>query len=77
MAESTKPSPANPRYGYLWWLRDDGSFAASGIFGQAIHIHPESKLVIAQHSAREAASDDRDWAKQLAFFQALAKAIKD
>lgn len=77
MAESTRPSPANPRYGYLWWLRDDGSFAAAGIFGQAIHIHPDSKLVIAQHSAREAASDDRDWAKQLAFFQALTEAIKD
>jgi len=77
IAKSTEPSPANARYGYLWWLRGDGAFAASGIFGQAIHIHPESKLVIAQHSAREAASDPDDWAKQLAFFTALTKELQD
>lgn len=77
ISESTAPSPANPRYGYLWWLRGGGAFAASGIFGQAIHIHPESKLVIAQHSAREAASDPDDWAKQLAFFKALTAELQE
>ena len=46
---STSPSPTNPGYGYLWWLGDDGSFAARGIFGQLIHIDPASNLVIAMH----------------------------
>ena len=72
MKESTTPSPAQPRYGYLWWLRGEGAFAASGIFGQAIHIDPVNNLVIAQHSAREAASLPSDWALQLAFFKAVS-----
>lgn len=47
IAESTSPSPANPGYGYLWWLGDDGSFGARGIFGQMIHVDPSLDLVIA------------------------------
>jgi len=72
MAESTTPSPSEPRYGYLWWLRGGGTYAASGIFGQAIHIDPVNNIVIAQHSAREAASLPDDWAMQLAFFKAIS-----
>jgi CubicO group peptidase (beta-lactamase class C family) len=49
MAESTTPSPANPEYGYLWWLHGDGSFSARGIFGQLIHIDPSLDLVVAMH----------------------------
>ena len=49
MAESTTPSPANPGYGYLWWLHEDGSFSARGIFGQLIHIDPSLELVVAMH----------------------------
>lgn len=71
MAESTAPSPAYPYYGYLWWLRGGGSFAASGIFGQAIHIEPAHSLVIAQQSAQEVASQRSDWAPRIAFFRAL------
>ena len=71
MKESTTPSKGLDRYGYLWWLRGEGVYAASGIFGQAIHIDPVNNLVIAQHSAREAASLPGDWALQLTFFRAL------
>jgi len=71
MAESTTPSEREDRYGYLWWLRGEGEYAASGIFGQAIHIAPRDNLVIAQHSARESASMPEDWAFQLAFFRAI------
>lgn len=77
MAASTEPSPSLPGYGYLWWLRDDGAYAASGIFGQAIHIDPVNNIVIAQHSAREAASLADDWALQLAFFKAIADQLGD
>lgn len=71
MAESVAPSQGLNRYGYLWWLRGGGTYAASGIFGQAIHIDPVNNIVIAQHSAREAASQADDWALQLAFFRAI------
>ena len=49
MVESTTPSPANPEYGYLWWLHEDGSFSARGIFGQLIHVDPALDLVVAMH----------------------------
>jgi CubicO group peptidase (beta-lactamase class C family) len=71
IAESTAPSIALNSYGYLWWLRGNGVYAASGIFGQAIHIDPAHNIVIAQHSVREAASLPGDWALQAAFFAAI------
>ncbi len=77
MAESTTPSAAMAGYGYLWWLRGNSAFAASGIFGQAIHIDPVHDLIIAQHAAREAASAPGDWAMQLALFQALGDRFAD
>lgn len=55
MADSTTPSPAFDGYGYLWWLSDDGTYDARGIFGQGIHINPENNLVIVLLSAWEQA----------------------
>lgn len=75
MAESTTPSQAAPFYGYFWWLRGDGSFQASGVFGQAIYIDPAENLVIAIHSAREAATSARDRALQGALLQAITVAV--
>lgn len=55
MARSTTPSLGNPGYGYLWWLDDDGTYGARGIFGQQIRIDPERDLVIALHGNAPAA----------------------
>ena len=77
MAASTTPSKGLAGYGYLWWLRGDDTYAASGIFGQAIHIDPVHKLVIAQHSARDVASQASDRVLQLAFFRAVTAALGD
>jgi CubicO group peptidase (beta-lactamase class C family) len=51
MAESTAPSKGSAGYGYLWWLRDNGTYAGIGIFGQFLYIDPQSKTVIVTHSA--------------------------
>jgi CubicO group peptidase (beta-lactamase class C family) len=51
LRQATTPSPNAPHYGYFWWLEDGNDFRAAGIFGQAIHISPESNLVIAMHGA--------------------------
>jgi len=77
MAESTTPSKGNPGYGYFWWLYADGTYRASGIFGQAIYISPEDNVVIAMHSARAVASNKPDWALQSALFTALTGAVKN
>lgn len=56
MLESTTPSAGSPRYGYLWWLRDEGAYSAVGIFGQMIWIDPKADVVIVTHSAWPAAT---------------------
>lgn len=38
-------------YGYLWWVNNDGSYSAEGIFGQMIYVNPAKNLVIAQVAA--------------------------
>ena len=76
MRESVQPSPANPGYGYLWWLVDDTAFRASGIFGQRIYIDPAGGVVIAQHAARAEASKDEDWALQGAMEAAVSAALR-
>ncbi len=75
MAESTTPSVGNADYGYLWWLRGDSAYAASGIFGQAIHIDPKNNVVIALHTVRDDASNPEDWALQRTLFGALVNAV--
>ncbi len=51
MEEATSPSPANPGYGYLWWLQPGEAYAAIGIFGQMIWIDPAADVVVVTHSA--------------------------
>jgi CubicO group peptidase (beta-lactamase class C family) len=74
MAESITSSKGNPGYGYLWWLYEDETYRASGIFGQAIYINPKENIVIAMHSARSEASNRSAWALQNKLFEALTKA---
>lgn len=33
-------------YGYLWWLGDDGGYAAMGDGGNIIYVNPSKKLVV-------------------------------
>ena len=72
MAESTAPSKGSAGYGYFWWLFEDGTYQAEGIFGQGIYVNAEQNIVIALHSAREHAADKEGWALQFALFNAIA-----
>jgi CubicO group peptidase (beta-lactamase class C family) len=38
-------------YGFLWWIHDDGTYEAIGVFGQSIFISPKENLVIVTNSA--------------------------
>ena len=77
MDESVRPSRGNEGYGYLWWLFDDGSYAARGIFGQLIRIFPEDGLVIAAHGNAEAATGTDFHAHQQAAVQAIHSYLAD
>ena len=75
MARSTAPADTNPGYGYFWWLRPDGAYAALGIFGQAIWIDPRSETVIAIHSAWPRATDARLSAHRWGLVEAIGAAL--
>jgi CubicO group peptidase (beta-lactamase class C family) len=69
------PGEAETGYGYFWWLFADG-YAAEGIFGQQIIVYPAKRLVIAINSAWPKADDDKSWAAQAAFAQAVRDAAR-
>jgi CubicO group peptidase (beta-lactamase class C family) len=65
-------------YGYQWWIWEDGSYMARGIFGQGIFIDPKRKLVIASNSNWPHATDLQggDQAqKRSAFYREVQRAI--
>ncbi|HEX9698044.1 MAG TPA: serine hydrolase [Acidobacteriota bacterium] len=77
MAQSTSPSPANERYGYLWWLRGDRVYSAIGIYGQAIHIDPAAELIIVTHGAWPQATGREFSHHRTAFFEAVTAAARN
>lgn len=77
MRDSTTPSKGYDGYGYFWWLDGPSVFSASGIFGQGIYIDRAHKVVIAIHSARPVASNNRDWAWQDALYAAITEAVAE
>ena len=72
MEASTTASPANDRYGMLWWLRPGHAFAAVGIYGQAIYVNPPCRLVVVTHSVWPRATDPDLSAHREAFFGGMA-----
>ena len=65
-------------YGYQWWTRNDGSYAARGIFGQGIFIDPKRKLIVASNSNWPQATDRQggdQGEKSVVFFKQVQLAI--
>ncbi len=75
MAKSTTPADSMAGYGYFWWLRPGGDFAALGIFGQMIWIDAQTQTVIAMHGAWPQATSERLSHHRWAMVDALAAAI--
>ena len=76
MAASTAPSKGFAGYGYFWWLNPDGTYNASGIFGQGIHIDREKNLVIAVHSAWEHAGRSEDFERLDSVYKSVSAALQ-
>src|SRR3546814_13198576 len=62
-ATTSKSSPGETPYGYQWWIPSPGIYAALGIFGQTIYIHPANDLVIVQLAPWPSASDPQTTAR--------------
>jgi CubicO group peptidase (beta-lactamase class C family) len=74
--EATAPSPANPGYGYQWWLNAEGNFMARGIFGQSIQIYEPQNLVIVTHSLWPVATSKEYSEYRRAFSDAVRDTLK-
>ena len=74
---ASAPSKAQGRpYGYQLWVRDSGSYQASGIFGQMLHVDPKRELVIVMLSSWGKAVEDKPiYSARLAFVAAAKKAV--
>lgn len=77
MGRSVSALPANPGYGYFWWLMDDGRFAGSGIFGQHLHLNPEMNLVVAIQSTWPDATSSARSAHRRAFLDGVTQAARN
>ncbi|EED36334.1 beta-lactamase [Luminiphilus syltensis NOR5-1B] len=79
IADATSPGP-NPmygsEYGYMWWLLEMDAYAAIGIFGQFIYIHPESNLVVAMLGAQPK-PEGKEGVDPYEFFKALTVKLAD
>ncbi|MGN6516812.1 MAG: serine hydrolase domain-containing protein [Rhizomicrobium sp.] len=62
-------------YGYFWWIHPHGTYSAEGIFGQQIFLDPKDDLVIVFNSAWAQADDDKDWAAQANYANAVMAAL--
>lgn len=76
MQLSTQPSKSADNYGYLWWLFENGSYAAMGIYGQLIYVNPAEELIIATQSTWENATGNAYYVHQSAFIEAVISALR-
>lgn len=65
------------RYGYQWWLYDDGRYEAMGAYGQFIHIDPRHDLAIVTLSAWPDVTVAERAAAQQAFHAAVIRMASD
>jgi len=71
----TNGAPA-PGYGYFWWMRPNGSYDASGIFGQSITTFRDDRLVIVINAAWPQATGRELSLARTAFVNAVRAAAK-
>ncbi len=81
--EATRPDPERPYlhppnledgngYQHQWWLFDDGSYSAEGVFGQFVYVNEAENLVIVKLSYWENAWESEKAKATKAFFDAVA-----
>jgi CubicO group peptidase (beta-lactamase class C family) len=63
-------------YGYFWWILENGSYAAFGIFGQSITTFRDDRLIIVVNSAWPVATGKDYSAARTAFINAIHEAAK-
>lgn len=63
-------------YGFFWWIHDDGTYEAIGIFGQSVFVAPKEKLVVVVNSAWPEADATPRYIVHDAYVAAVRKALR-
>ena len=69
-----QPAPAG--YGYFWWIRPNGSYDASGIFGQSITTFRDDRLIVVINAAWPKATDRDLGQARTALIEAIRAAAR-
>ncbi|MBE9539189.1 MAG: serine hydrolase [Proteobacteria bacterium] len=64
-------------YGYQWWIYEDGSYDAEGVFGQFIWVNPREQIVIVKTSVWPGATVHDLKQELLTGFRAISKYFSD
>lgn len=77
IGDATRSSSAATEtpYGYQWWIPAPGTYAALGIFGQAVYVDPSRQLVVAQIAAWPDASGPAYSARRLALIKGVEASL--
>ena len=70
-SEMMKVVPGLEGYGYMWWVMAGPAYRALGVYGQLIHINPESDLIIVTQSAWPTALPSTEMDRIAAFTTAV------
>jgi CubicO group peptidase (beta-lactamase class C family) len=63
-------------YGYHWWVHDNGSFQAEGVYGQYIYVSPKDRVVIVKVSQWPEPEMEEPANESYEFFKAAVEALK-
>lgn len=75
-ATRSRSAAGETPYGYQWWIPAPGTFAALGIFGQAVYVDPSRQLVVAQIAAWPDASGPAYSARRLALINGVETSLE-
>ena len=80
IAQATHPSDFSKDerggYGYQWWTGPEGTFFATGIFGQHIQFFPDDKVIVVSLSAWPVATNRDRSAVRRAYVMAVRDAVR-
>ena len=62
-------------YGYQWWIYEDGTYEAGGIFGQGIYIDSINNLVIANNSSWTSALGYEEFDERTKFYKDVSRLV--
>lgn len=74
-ATRSHSGPGETPYGYQWWIPARGTYAALGIFGQAIYVDPSKQLVVVQIAAWPNATSPAYSARRLALIRGVEQSL--